>query len=165
VNNVTTGGPKAVVSAAMGNVENAIKSLACWIWRSTGNVIDHNSKDNGSYMLKRFDYVKPLDNIDDKGFWDSGCSRHMTGNISYLSDYEPYDGGYVSFGYGGGKITGKGTIKTGTKEDVKQAEKEKGSPLRFIALLNWFHEAQMITTNDAAKKRGGVLIDSPQKEQ
>nr|GEV93269.1 hypothetical protein [Tanacetum cinerariifolium] len=31
--------------------------------------------------------------IDDKGYWDSGCSRHMTGNISYLSDYEPYDGG------------------------------------------------------------------------
>nr|GEZ64118.1 hypothetical protein [Tanacetum cinerariifolium] len=36
--------------------------------------------------------------IDDKGYWDSGCSRHMTGNISYLSDYEPFDGGYVSFG-------------------------------------------------------------------
>nr|GEZ15824.1 retrovirus-related Pol polyprotein from transposon TNT 1-94 [Tanacetum cinerariifolium] len=46
--------------------------------------------------------------IDDKGYWDSGCSRYMTGNISYLSDYEPYDGGYVSFGKGGGKITGKG---------------------------------------------------------
>nr|GEW16281.1 hypothetical protein [Tanacetum cinerariifolium] len=40
-------------------------------------------------------------------YWDSGCSRHMTGNISYLSEYEPYDGGYVSFGQGGGKITGK----------------------------------------------------------
>nr|GEV30780.1 hypothetical protein [Tanacetum cinerariifolium] len=36
--------------------------------------------------------------IDDKGYWDSGCSRHMTDNISYLSDYEPFDGGYVSFG-------------------------------------------------------------------
>nr|GFA55203.1 hypothetical protein [Tanacetum cinerariifolium] len=48
-------------------------------------------------------------NIDDKGYWDSGCSRHMTGNISYLTDYEPYDGGYVSFGEGGCKITGKGT--------------------------------------------------------
>nr|GEU89499.1 putative ribonuclease H-like domain-containing protein [Tanacetum cinerariifolium] len=36
-------------------------------------------------------------NIDDKGYWDSGCSRHMTGNISYLSDYEPFDGGYVLF--------------------------------------------------------------------
>nr|GEU81992.1 retrovirus-related Pol polyprotein from transposon TNT 1-94 [Tanacetum cinerariifolium] len=51
-------------------------------------------------------------NIDDKGYWDSGCSRHMTGNISYLYDYEPFDGGYVSFGQGGSKITGKGTIKT-----------------------------------------------------
>nr|GEZ34617.1 hypothetical protein [Tanacetum cinerariifolium] len=35
------------------------------------------------------------DNIDDKGYWDSGCSRHMTGNISYLSEYEPFNGGYV----------------------------------------------------------------------
>nr|GEU68582.1 hypothetical protein [Tanacetum cinerariifolium] len=54
----------------------------------------------------------PQNNIDDKGYWDSGCSWHMTGNISYLSEYEPYDGGYVSFGHGGGKITGKGIIKT-----------------------------------------------------
>nr|GEV48911.1 hypothetical protein [Tanacetum cinerariifolium] len=51
-------------------------------------------------------------NIDDKGYWDNGCSRHMTSNISYLSDYEPFDEGYVSFGQGGCKITSKGTIKT-----------------------------------------------------
>nr|GFD13602.1 ribonuclease H-like domain-containing protein [Tanacetum cinerariifolium] len=44
-------------------------------------------------------------NIDDKGYWDNGCSRYMTGNISYISEYEPYDGGYVSFGQGGRKIT------------------------------------------------------------
>nr|GEY34753.1 ribonuclease H-like domain-containing protein [Tanacetum cinerariifolium] len=54
-------------------------------------------------------------NIDDKGYWDSGCSRHMTGNISYLSDFEPFDSGYVSFGQGGCKITGKGTIKTNSE--------------------------------------------------
>nr|GEY54478.1 UBN2 domain-containing protein [Tanacetum cinerariifolium] len=54
--------------------------------------------------------------IDDKGYWDSGCSRHMTGNISYLSEYEPYAGGYVSFGQGGGKITSKGIIKTNKLE-------------------------------------------------
>nr|GEW08072.1 putative ribonuclease H-like domain-containing protein [Tanacetum cinerariifolium] len=47
---------------------------------------------------------------------DSGCSWHMTDNISYLSDYEPYDGEYVSFGQGGCKITGKGIIKTGKLE-------------------------------------------------
>nr|GEX49468.1 putative ribonuclease H-like domain-containing protein [Tanacetum cinerariifolium] len=58
----------------------------------------------------------PLNNIDDKGYWDSGCSRHMTGNISYLSDYEPYDRGYVSFGQGGCKITDKRTIKTSKLE-------------------------------------------------
>nr|GEZ71896.1 hypothetical protein [Tanacetum cinerariifolium] len=51
-------------------------------------------------------------NIDDKGYWDSGCSRHMTGNISDLSDFEPFNGGYVSFGQGGCNITCKGTIKT-----------------------------------------------------
>nr|GEZ39574.1 ribonuclease H-like domain-containing protein [Tanacetum cinerariifolium] len=55
-------------------------------------------------------------NIDDKGYWNSGCSRHMTGNISYLFDFEPFDGGYVPFGQGGCKITGKGTIKTGKLE-------------------------------------------------
>nr|GEU77224.1 retrovirus-related Pol polyprotein from transposon TNT 1-94 [Tanacetum cinerariifolium] len=54
--------------------------------------------------------------IDEKGYWDSGCSRHMTHNISYLSDYEPFDGGYVSFVQGGCKIIGKGTIKTGKLE-------------------------------------------------
>ncbi|GKE74162.1 hypothetical protein Tco_1536203, partial [Tanacetum coccineum] len=57
VNNVTTAGPKSVVSAVVGNGENVVKSSACWIWRPTGNVIDHTSKDSGSYMLKRFDYV------------------------------------------------------------------------------------------------------------
>nr|GEY68380.1 ribonuclease H-like domain-containing protein [Tanacetum cinerariifolium] len=57
VNNVTTAGTKAVVSAVQGNGENAVKSSACWIWRPTGYVIDHISKDSGSYMLKRFNYV------------------------------------------------------------------------------------------------------------
>ncbi|GJS64845.1 ribonuclease H-like domain-containing protein [Tanacetum coccineum] len=29
---------------------------------------------------------------------NSGCSRYMIGNMSYLSDYEKIDGGYVAFG-------------------------------------------------------------------
>ncbi|GKE35363.1 hypothetical protein Tco_1454685, partial [Tanacetum coccineum] len=57
VNNVTTAGPKAVVSVVVGYGENVVKSLACWIWRPTVNVIDYTSKDSGSYMFKRFDYV------------------------------------------------------------------------------------------------------------
>ncbi|GJS00773.1 putative ribonuclease H-like domain-containing protein [Tanacetum coccineum] len=47
--------------------------------------------------------------LQDKGVIDSGCSRHMTGNMSYLTDYEEIDGGYVAFGGNpkGGKIIGK----------------------------------------------------------
>nr|GEZ30267.1 hypothetical protein [Tanacetum cinerariifolium] len=60
----------------------------------------------------------PQNNINDKGYWESGCSRHMTENISYLSKYEPYDGGYVSFGHEGGKITGKGIIKIAPTETL-----------------------------------------------
>nr|GEX84284.1 ribonuclease H-like domain-containing protein [Tanacetum cinerariifolium] len=33
----------------------------------------------------------------DKGVIDSGCSQHMTGNMSYLSDFEELNGGYVAF--------------------------------------------------------------------
>ncbi|GKD74690.1 hypothetical protein Tco_1332972, partial [Tanacetum coccineum] len=51
----------------------------------------------------------------EKGVIDSGCSRHMTGNKSYLSDDEKIDGGFVAFGGDskGGRITGKGKIDTG----------------------------------------------------
>ncbi|GJR10282.1 putative ribonuclease H-like domain-containing protein [Tanacetum coccineum] len=87
VNNVTTAGPKAVVSIAEGNGENAVKSSSCWIWRPTGNVIDHISKDSGSYMLKRFDYVDLQGRL-------NGYSRHMAGNKSYLIDYQEIDGGF-----------------------------------------------------------------------
>nr|GFB79931.1 ribonuclease H-like domain-containing protein [Tanacetum cinerariifolium] len=45
---------------------------------------------------------------------DSGCSRHMTGNKCYLTDYEDYDGGFVSFKDGKGRISRKCKIKTGT---------------------------------------------------
>ncbi|GKD56823.1 putative ribonuclease H-like domain-containing protein, partial [Tanacetum coccineum] len=40
----------------------------------------------------------PQVDLQDKGVIDSGCSRHMTGNMSYLRDYEEIDGGYVAFG-------------------------------------------------------------------
>nr|GEU40308.1 putative ribonuclease H-like domain-containing protein [Tanacetum cinerariifolium] len=44
----------------------------------------------------------------EKGVIDSGCSRHMTGNKCYLTNYEDYDGGFVSFGDGKGRISRKG---------------------------------------------------------
>ncbi|GJU60338.1 hypothetical protein Tco_1238104 [Tanacetum coccineum] len=48
--------------------------------------------------------------LQDQGIFDSGCSRHMTGNKSHLTDYQDIDGGFVAFAGSpkGGKIrTGK----------------------------------------------------------
>nr|GEZ53822.1 hypothetical protein [Tanacetum cinerariifolium] len=52
--------------------------------------------------------------LKDKGVIDSGWLRHITGNMSYLSDFEELHGGYVAFGGNskGGKVTCKGKIKT-----------------------------------------------------
>nr|GEV85740.1 hypothetical protein [Tanacetum cinerariifolium] len=53
--------------------------------------------------------------LKDKGVIDSGCSRHIIGNMSYLSDFEEFNGRYVTFGGNpkGGKISRKGKIRTG----------------------------------------------------
>nr|GEW94007.1 ribonuclease H-like domain-containing protein [Tanacetum cinerariifolium] len=53
--------------------------------------------------------------LKDKGVIDSGCSRYMIGNISYLSNFKEINGGYVAFGGNpkASKITSKGKIKTG----------------------------------------------------
>nr|GFA10318.1 hypothetical protein [Tanacetum cinerariifolium] len=49
---------------------------------------------------------------------------------------------------------------------VHQAVKEKESPLRFIALLNWFYETQMAALNAAASKDDAIPVNNaPQQEQ
>nr|GEV76791.1 retrovirus-related Pol polyprotein from transposon TNT 1-94 [Tanacetum cinerariifolium] len=90
--------PKAVVNVVLGNRVNAVKASACWVWKSKTKVIDRVSKHNSaSITLKKLNY------IDAQGR-SNGCSRHMTENISYLTEYEEIDGGYVAFG---GKFNGK----------------------------------------------------------
>nr|GEZ44412.1 hypothetical protein [Tanacetum cinerariifolium] len=70
-----------------GKRENAVKSSACWIWRTRRNVIDHITKESGSYMLKRFYYVDL-----------QGRLKHLTGKKSFLTDYQEFDGEFVAFG-------------------------------------------------------------------
>nr|GFB96973.1 putative ribonuclease H-like domain-containing protein [Tanacetum cinerariifolium] len=62
------------------------------------------------------------------------------GNISYLSNFEPFDRGYVSFGQGGCKITG-------TKDAANQEVKKNDSSLRYIVLPNWAHDALLESTS------------------
>nr|GEY14589.1 hypothetical protein [Tanacetum cinerariifolium] len=56
----------------------------------------------------------PQQALQDKGVLDNGYSRHMTGNISFLSEFEKINKGYIAFGEDpkGGKISSKGKIKT-----------------------------------------------------
>ncbi|GJR24547.1 hypothetical protein Tco_0973074 [Tanacetum coccineum] len=44
-----------------------------------------------------FNVGNPQMDLQDQGVIDSRCSRHMIGNMSYLTDYEEIDGGYVAF--------------------------------------------------------------------
>nr|GEU48692.1 ribonuclease H-like domain-containing protein [Tanacetum cinerariifolium] len=55
------------------------------------------------------------EDMKDKGVIDNGCTRHMTRNRFYLTDYEEINGGFVAIGGNskGGKITKKGKIRTG----------------------------------------------------
>ncbi|GJU60578.1 putative ribonuclease H-like domain-containing protein [Tanacetum coccineum] len=85
----TTARDRAVVSENKGKEANAVKASACW----------------GNPQQKEYK---------EKGVIDNGCSRHMTGNKCYLTEYEDYDGGFISFGDGKGRISRKDKIKTGT---------------------------------------------------
>nr|GEU52867.1 hypothetical protein [Tanacetum cinerariifolium] len=83
------------VTAAKATMVNAVKGVqGKWEWKPKCLILDHG---NPQHALK------------DKGVIDSGCSRHIKGNMSYLSDFEELNGGYVSFGGNpkGGKISSK----------------------------------------------------------
>ncbi|GJR19385.1 putative ribonuclease H-like domain-containing protein [Tanacetum coccineum] len=83
-------------------------------WRPKGNYLDSVNRDNGSYTLKQFEYGNPEEDLKDYAIIDSGCSGSMTGDKDKLSDFKEFKGGYVAFGNDskGGRISGKGTIKT-----------------------------------------------------
>ncbi|GJS03870.1 hypothetical protein Tco_0320378 [Tanacetum coccineum] len=88
VRSVNTGRPFSTARQNVNTVRekgfNAVKPSACWVWKPI--------KPNGASLSNS--------QLNDKGFVDSGCSRHMTGNIAHLSDFKDFDGGYVTFGGG-----------------------------------------------------------------
>ncbi|GJV80418.1 putative ribonuclease H-like domain-containing protein [Tanacetum coccineum] len=91
----TTARDRAVVSENKGKGVNVVKASACWVWKAKNS--------SASNTFKKYSYIDAR-----------GRSKHMTGNKCYLTEYEDYDGGFVSFRDGKGRIFGKGKIKTGT---------------------------------------------------
>ncbi|GJU02561.1 ribonuclease H-like domain-containing protein [Tanacetum coccineum] len=58
VKNMTTAGTRAVVNTGKGKMNNDLKKSR-WVWRPKGNYMDHESKEKGSFILKKFEYVDP----------------------------------------------------------------------------------------------------------
>ncbi|GJX30967.1 putative ribonuclease H-like domain-containing protein [Tanacetum coccineum] len=135
--NVSTARPKPVPNAVKGNQVNAVKASA---WQST-------------------------EIFRGKGVIDNGCSRHMTGNMSYLTDFEEIDGGYVAFGGSpkGGKITGEGIIKTGNLdfEDVYFLTDENHVLLNVPRKDNMYSvDLKNIVPKGVAERKNRTLIEA-----
>nr|GEV79476.1 hypothetical protein [Tanacetum cinerariifolium] len=123
----------------------------------------------------------PQDALKDQGYFDSGFSRHMTKNISYPTDFKEHNKGYVAFGEGAkcDKITGKGTIKTATKDktnrilkrfitEIENLVKKKVTIIRCDngtefknRVINEFYEEKGIKRKCSVARTPQVLVVKP----
>nr|GEW19802.1 hypothetical protein [Tanacetum cinerariifolium] len=156
----------------------------------------NQAKEGPNYALMAFSSLSfdskgnPQMNLQDQGVIDSGCSRHMIGNMCYLTDYKEIDGGYVAFGGNpkGGKITRKCTIKTATKDDTsgilksfiigienlvdlkvkvikcdnrtKFKNREMNQFCEMKGILRQYSVARTLQQNRVAKRRNKTLIEA-----
>nr|GEY57080.1 hypothetical protein [Tanacetum cinerariifolium] len=81
---------------------------------------------------------------------DSSCFRHMIGSKCYLTDYEDYDGRFVSFGDGKGRISEKVKLKKGSLDfnDV------------YFWIKREFRVARTPQQNGVAERKNKTLIEA-----
>nr|GEV43748.1 hypothetical protein [Tanacetum cinerariifolium] len=126
-----------------------------WEWTPKCPILDHG---NPQHALK------------DKGVIDSGCSKHMIGNMSYLFDFEDLNGGYVAFGGNpkGGKIFGKG-LENQLSLKVKVIRSDNGTEFKnhelnqFCGIKGITREFSVPRTsqqNDIAERKNRTLIEA-----
>ncbi|GJU00767.1 putative ribonuclease H-like domain-containing protein [Tanacetum coccineum] len=114
---------------------------------------------------------------EDQGYVDSGFSRHMTGNMSYLLDFKEFDEGYVTFGGGakGGKIIGKRTLKTVVTDDYSRftwvfflvtKDKTSGILKRFITEIENLvdKKVKIIICDNGTKFKNRVMSEFYEKK-
>ncbi|KAD7116824.1 hypothetical protein E3N88_04092 [Mikania micrantha] len=68
---------------------------------------DHSEDGSSSSSSQQNGRVASMGHINSRWIVDSGCSRHMTGDLNLLRDFRLMKGSYVNFaGDKGGQITG-----------------------------------------------------------
>nr|GEV26610.1 putative ribonuclease H-like domain-containing protein [Tanacetum cinerariifolium] len=112
----------------------------------------------------------PQQDLQNKGVIDSGCSRHITGNMSYLTDYKEIDRGYVAFGGypKGGKITSRGlknlidhkvkVIRCDNRTEFKNKEMNQFCEMKGI--MRQYSIASTPQQNGVAERRNRTLIEA-----
>ncbi|GJU04088.1 ribonuclease H-like domain-containing protein [Tanacetum coccineum] len=85
----------------------------------------------------------------EKGVIDSGCSRHMTGNKCYLTEYEDYHGGFVSFR--DGKDENSGILKTFITEIENQLDHK-------VKVIRSDNGTEFKNSNGIAERKNTTLI-------
>nr|GEW40580.1 hypothetical protein [Tanacetum cinerariifolium] len=127
----------------------------------------------GNYMPPKPDLMFMDDKVEskpqqkeykEKGVTDNGYSRHMIGNKSYLTEYEDYNGGFVSFGDGKGKISSKGKIKTGTLDfdDVYFCKELKYNPFSVSQMCDKKNNVIFTDTGFLVVSSSFKLLDESQ---
>nr|GEU73773.1 hypothetical protein [Tanacetum cinerariifolium] len=85
----------------------------------------------------------PQHALKDKEVIDSGCSRNMTGNMSYLFDFNELNGGDVAFGGNpkGGKISRKGVYSGSNCQGDKGESLKTGKVSPCESDESWPHSS------------------------
>nr|GEX60919.1 retrovirus-related Pol polyprotein from transposon TNT 1-94 [Tanacetum cinerariifolium] len=140
----------------------ALTRKACFICGSFSHLI-RDCNFHEKRMVKQAELTKsknkdnPRRALKDKGIIDSGCSRYMTRNKAYLTDYQEFKGSSVAFGGSNERITGKGKIKAGKLKGIKREYSNARTPQQ-----NRVPERKNMTLIEAAKTM--VLLTKPQNK-
>nr|GEU67006.1 hypothetical protein [Tanacetum cinerariifolium] len=96
----------------------------------------------------------PQDALKDQGYFNSRCSRHMTGNISYLTDFKKHDGGYVAFGEGakGGKqhkVSFKSKLQNSISQSLFMLHMDLFGPTSMTSIMH--KKYYLVITDDFSR--------------
>ncbi|GJZ74071.1 putative ribonuclease H-like domain-containing protein [Tanacetum coccineum] len=114
---------KSNIYAVKGKMGTAVKTSAGCVWRKAIPLSNTNSGPTPDSNVNDH----PLKHMEHRGIFDSGCSRHMTGNRAHLDDYQELSKvGSVTFGGNeGNKKDERGVVVRNKARLVAQGHRQE----------------------------------------